>query len=63
MGTPKGKSPKGVEQKVEEELDRIKTDEYYMKEALKEAKKAYKKEEIPVRSCNCKKWRNNCKGI
>lgn len=26
----------------------LKTHEYYMKEALKEAKKAYKKEEIPV---------------
>ena len=28
--------------------------EYYMKEALKEAKKAYKKDEVPVRSSNCK---------
>ena len=43
-----------------------------MKEALKEAKKAYKKGDIPVgcvivkdnkiiSKAHCKKWRNNCK--
>lgn len=36
-------------------------EEKYMKEALKEAKKAYNKLEVPVRSSNSKKWRNNCK--
>lgn len=36
--------------------------EMFMKEALKEAKKAYKKLEIPVRSSYCKRRRNNSKG-
>lgn len=35
--------------------------EKFMKEAIKEAKKAAKKLEVPVRMCNSKKWRNNCK--
>ena len=35
--------------------------EIYMKEALKEAKKAYKKEEVPVRCGYCKKRSNYCK--
>ncbi len=33
----------------------------FMKEALKEAKKAAKKLEVPVRMCYCKKWRNHSK--
>lgn len=35
--------------------------EKFMKEALKEAKKAYDKLEVPVRLCDCEKWKNNCK--
>lgn len=35
------------------------THEYYMKEALKEAKKAYKKGEVPVGAVIVKNRRNN----
>ena len=33
--------------------------EHFMKEALKEAKKAYEKLEVPVGAV--KRWKNNCK--
>ncbi len=33
-----------------------------MKEALKEAKKAYEKLEVPVGAVIVKRWKNNCKG-
>lgn len=36
-------------------MENLNNMEDYMKEALKEAKKAYKKDEVPVRSSNCKK--------
>lgn len=35
--------------------------EIYMKEALKEAKKAYKKDEVPVGAVIVKNRRYNCK--
>lgn len=36
-------------------------EEYYMKQALKEAKKAYQKEEVPVGAVIVKNRRNHCK--
>lgn len=36
-------------------------EQYYMKEALKEAKKAYKKGEVPVGAVIVKGRGNNCK--
>ena len=30
-------------------------EEKFMREALKEAEKAFDKEEVPVRSCDCKR--------
>lgn len=35
--------------------------EEYMKIALEEAKKAYKKEEVPIRGHNRKRWQGNSK--
>ena len=37
-------------------------EEKFMKEALKEAKKAYDKLEVPVGCSNSKRWKNNRKG-
>jgi len=39
----------------------LKTPEEYMKEAIKEAKKAYKKDEVPVGAIIVKNRRNNSK--